>query len=177
MLCACLAITVAPQVRAGEVIPSVGITRPVHTGGTNAKIFGGLAFRGNLTPILKSEVGVAYRTESRLDGNLDTRQWPVTASLWLAPVQNLYAGGGVGWYQTTYDYNADYAEANGLTDQTTKSEFGAHLGGGLGVPLTPTLGIDVNGRYVFMNKSAGDLPSGHFNPNFWSTTAGLSFHY
>jgi len=176
MLCACLALTVASQARAGEIIPSVGITRPVHTGGTDAKIYGGVAFRGDLSPLIKSEVGIAYRPETRLDGNLKVQQWPLTASLWLAPTPNLYAGGGVGWYQTTYNYSDAYAAEFGAKDET-KSEFGEHLGGGIGVPLTPALGIDINGRYVFMNKSAGDLPNGHFNPNFWSTTAGLAFHY
>jgi len=119
---------------------------------------------------------VAYRQDKRdaggLSNGLKVQQWPITASLWLAPTPNIYLGGGGGWYQTTYNYS----DALPFSDKT-KSDFGAHLGGGIVVPLAPALGIDVNGRYVFMNKAAGDLPDGHFNPNFWSTTAGLAFRF
>ena len=72
--------------------------------------------------------------------------WPVTASLWLSPHPMLYAGGG-GWYRTTYDLK-DKTLFKGIT----KDRIGLHPGGGVAVPLTPALGLELNGRYVFMQK-------------------------
>src|SRR5438876_7237761 len=89
--------------RAGEVVPSVNLTRAVH-GSDETKASGGLALRGNLTPLFKTEIAASYRTEDRNNGDLTLRQWPITASLYLSPVPIIYAGAGVGWYHTTFDY-------------------------------------------------------------------------
>jgi len=158
---------------AAEIVPSVGITRPVdnNNNSSDARISGGLAIRGALLPMLKGEVGASYRSESRLDGNLHVRQWPITTSLWLAPVPWLYAGGGVGWYQTTFDYNSTLP----LQDDT-RTEFGSHIGGGLEIPMTPGVSVDVNGRYVFMRRQENPVPQ-QFNPNFWTTSLGLAIKF
>lgn len=155
--------------RAAQVIPSLGLTRGLHDGGDEAKMYGGLAVRGRMAPFLKGEIGVAYRSESRFDDALKIRMWPVTTSLWLTPVPALYAGGGVGWYQTTYDYDAILP----IEDETIQ-KFGMHLGGGLEIPLAPAVSLDLNGRYVFLEKDEGGLPPQEFDPDFWSTTLGLA---
>jgi opacity protein-like surface antigen len=98
--------------------------------------------------------------------------WPVTASLWLTPLSMLYAGGGVGWYHTTFDYN----EALPLQD-TTKQKFGVHLGGGLTLPLAPVLGLDLQGRYVFLNKAGIPPRPQSFNPDYWTTSLGLAIKF
>jgi len=108
--------------RAGEIVPSIGITKTIDNNESDAKIFGGLAFRGSLAPMLKSEIGLAYRAESYANDNLTVRMWPLTASLWLSPLPTLYAGGGVGWYHTTLDY----AEGVLFQDET-QQKFGVHL--------------------------------------------------
>jgi hypothetical protein len=138
-----------------------------------AKIFGGLALRADVLPLIKAEIGAAYRDESHFDGQLHRRTWPVTASLWLAPVSVLYAGGGVGWYHTTYDYDASIPLAQDHTDQ----KFGVHLGGGLMIPLASIVGVDLNGRYVFLEKETSELPPQEFDPDYWSTTVGLAFKF
>src|SRR5438477_4725109 len=89
---------------AAEIIPSIGLTRAIH-GGDEVAVSEGLALRHTVIPFVRSEIGVAYRSESRDDGHLKVKQWPVTASLYLSPVPTLYAGGGVGWYHTTLDYD------------------------------------------------------------------------
>jgi opacity protein-like surface antigen len=87
----------------------------------------------------------------------------------------LYAGGGVGWYRTTYDLrNPDFKDA-------TTDKIGVHLGGGVTVPLTPALGLDLNGRYIFMQKDnkltwPTVLPK-EFNPDFWSASLGLAIKF
>jgi hypothetical protein len=160
--------------RAAEIIPSIGITKPVD-GDEDAEVFGGIAFRGEIASIFKPEIGVAYRQENRLDDNLEVRMWPVTASLWISPVPALYAGAGVGWYHTTYDFDED-AFAVPVEDETS-SEFGVHLGGGLMVPLGPRLGVDLNGRYVMFQDQDDRLVPENFDPDFWSTSLGLAFRF
>ncbi len=157
---------------AGEVIPSIGVTRAVDNTSSDAQVFGGLAFRGHIAPMLKSEIGVAYRSQELNSGDLKVRMWPVTASVWVTPIPTIYAGGGVGWYHTTLDY----APALGI-DRSTSQEFGVHLGGGVTVPITPVAAIDLNGRYIFMKNQASQLPPNSFDPDFWSTSVGLAFHF
>ena len=157
--------------RAGEIVPSVGLTKPVD-GDNGVKVSGGLAFRGKIAPILMSEIGVSYRSDDFFGGDLKVRQWPVTASLYLSPVPTLYAGGGVGWYHTTLDY----ADALGLENETSQ-EFGVHVGGGVQVPITPAAGVDLNGRYVFMRDQESQLIPSEFNPDFWTTSLGLAIKF
>jgi hypothetical protein len=157
--------------RAGEIIPSLGITRAVHTDDNSAKLSGGLAFRGNMTPFLMAEIGASYRSED-VAGGLSVRQWPITGSLWLKPLPALYLGGGAGWYQTTLHYDDDL----GLDDDTSQ-EFGVHLGGGLRVPIAPALGLDLNGRYVFLEDVDQKLSTEKFDPDFWTTQLGLAIKF
>src|SRR6266516_2001992 len=112
--------------KAAEIVPAIGMTKATESD-ADAKIFGSLAVRGGLLPLLKSEVGVAYRSESRFDDRLHVRMWPITASLYLTPLPMLYAGAGVGWYQITYDY--DQSKIPFAVQDETKQEFGVHLGG------------------------------------------------
>jgi len=171
-LLGCVLLVCAPIAQATEIIPSVGITKSAHDSNADAELYGGVAFRGNILPMLKSEVGVAYRHESRLDGNLEVRQWPVTASLWLAPIPAVYAGGGVGWYHTTLDYSSTLP----LADETHQ-RFGVHLGGGVDVPLGPSAAVDLNGRYVYLGNQTSQLPPSQWDADYWTTTLGLAFKF
>ena len=122
--------------------------------------------------MLELEGGISYRQDSYANDALKVQQWPVTASLWFAPMPALYVGGGVGWYRTTLDY------ASTLIKDTTTSKAGLHLGGGVVLPIAPRLGLDLNGRYVFMtkDKAAFDVPT-TFNPDFWTTSLGLAIRF
>jgi opacity protein-like surface antigen len=165
-----LALLAGIQVaRAGEIVPSVGLTRNVD--GSTTKASANLAVRGNLGPLMP-EIAVGYRSEDR--AAVETRRmWPVTASLYLTPIPMLYAGGGVGWYHTT----VDFADATGLADHT-REDFGVHLGGGVQVPLGSAAGLDLGGRYVMMrNQDEDRLIPQHFNPDFWMTNIGLAIKF
>jgi len=157
--------------RAAEIVPSIGLSRAVDGNG-DAQMYGGLAFRGHLTPVLLTEIGVAYRSDSQFDDQLKVRMWPVTASLYLAPVPSLYAGGGVGWYNVTLDYS----DALPFEDKTSQ-EFGVHLGGGVQIPLVPAAAIDLNGRYVFLRDQESPLVPSSFDPDFWTTSLGLAIKF
>jgi len=157
--------------QAGEIVPAVGMSKSVN-GDDNANFFGSLSFRSQLIPMIKSEIGVAYRQETRFNDQLKIRQWPVTASLYFNPVPVLYAGGGVGWYQTTFDY-----KDNTLVQDETKQDFGVHLGGGFQVPIGPMVAMDLNGRYVMLRDQENRLIPEKFDPDFWQTSLGLAFKF
>jgi len=155
----------------GEIVPAFGITKPVDGG--DAKMSGNLALRGHPLPMLMTEIGAGYRTESRFDDQLKIRQWPITASLYLSPPNSIvYGGAGVGWYHSTFDYQ----ESTGIPDETTQ-QFGVHLGGGFQVPLGARAGVDLNGRYVMLRDQQSHLVPEKFNPDFWTTQLGLSFKF
>lgn len=152
-----------------QLIPSLGFTKSTEDNAGDGKFNAGLALRAPLLPFLSAEGGISYRDESLSNGDVTVRMWPVTASLWLTPVPMVYAGGGLGWYRTSYDYHNDLP-----FEDTTSNDLGIHIGGGLAVPLAPTLGLDLNGRYIFMQENNNvQLPT-EFNPGFWSLSLGLA---
>lgn len=172
MLALTLLATMLPTAaQAWELIPSLGVTKSTDDNAADAKGFGGLAVRVPLLPNLKAEGAIGYRQDSFADGNVKVRQWPITASLWLAPLPAVYIGGGLGWYHTTLDF----AETLPIED-ATNMDMGVHLGGGVGMPIGPNLGLDLNGRYVFMQSDNDNLqlPT-TFDPDFWSVSLGLVF--
>ena len=157
--------------QAAEIVPQVGLSRTVE-GDNDAQMFYGLAFRGALAPILKSEIGLGYRSESIANDLIDVHTWPVTASLYLTPVPTLYAGGGVGWYHTTFNYDDALPFEN-----ETNQDFGLHVGGGFNIPISPSVGLDLNGRYVWMEDQESPQIPTSFDPDFWSSTLGLAIKF
>ena len=173
LVCAGSAIACARMARGAEIIPSIGMTRPVD-GDNNSDLSAGLALRGSLLPFLMDEIAVSYRSESRFGDALHVRMFPITASLWLQPVPALYAGGGVGFYNTMLDYNSDVVP---FVEDQTRQDFGVHLGGGVRVPLTPSAAIDLNGRYVMMQEQDTAIIPGQFDPDFWNMNLGIAFRF
>lgn len=156
--------------QAVEIIPSVGLSKATdaHAGDANYSV--GLALRTSVLPLLKLEGGISYRQDDFFSQSLKVRMWPVTVSGWLTPSPMLYAGGGLGWYRTTYDYTNPGANSDWTTNQ-----LGVHVGGGFRMPIAPGLALDLNGRYIFMQKhNELALPS-TFNPDFWNASLGVSF--
>ncbi|HYQ96328.1 MAG TPA: outer membrane beta-barrel protein [Candidatus Eisenbacteria bacterium] len=168
VMCAAVKVQV---VDATEIIPSVGLTRSVDTDETRSDI--GLAIRGSAIPsVIDVELKGQYRKQDRFNGQLTETMWPITASAWLTPLRVVYAGGGVGWYHTTLDYNS----SSPLRDETTQ-KFGVHAGAGVRVPIAPAVALDLNGRYVWLEKQETALFPREFNPDFWDMSLGLGFHF
>ena len=166
-----LMIVAVRDSHASELVPSIGLTRALD-GSEKTKMSYGLALRTNIAPMIAAEIGASYRKETLYAGTTEVVQWPVTASLWLKPISALYAGGGVGWYQTTVSYPQTALASS------TSQKFGAHLGGGLTLPLVPAvLSLDLNGRYVYLGDQASELPPRNFKADFWTTSAGLAIHF
>ena len=157
--------------RAVEIIPSLGFTKSTDENAEDGNALGGLAVRFPVMSFLKLEGGIAYRQDSFSDGDLKVRQWPVTASAWLTVLPSVYAGAGIGWYRTTLDY-AD----NQPYEDDTSMQTGLHVGGGLSLPIGLKYGLDLNGRYIFMQGDNNNvqLPT-TFNPDFWRLSLGLVF--
>lgn len=154
-----------------EIVPSLGLSRPVEGGG-DSKLYTGLALRESILPLVRGELGVAYRSESRFDDQLRVRSWPVMASLYLTPVPTLYGGAGVGWYHTTFDYRTE----SPLLRDETKQLFGVHVGGGMQVPLAAAA-LDLNGRYVMLRDQQSRLVPEEFDPDFWTLALGVAIRF
>lgn len=161
----------ASKAKSAEIIPSIGLTKSVDADQTRGSI--GLALRAPMVKgILDTEVGVTYRSEQVNGGALTVRSWPLTASAWLELTQALYAGGGIGWYNRSYRYT-DPAPGSDFTSQ----KVGVHLGGGVLLPLSPAVGLDMAGRYVFMAKESNSLLPKNLNADSWTTTVGLAVKF
>jgi hypothetical protein len=158
--------------RAAEIVPSVGLTRAT-SGDGDVQMFAGLALRGSVLPMVKSEIMVAYRNDPYFSGDLNVRMWPITASLWVSPLPTFYVGGGVGFYHTTYDY------ASTLPFQDdTKEQFGTHLGGGVKIPIVPMVAsLDLNARYVHLNSEPTPISALDLNQSFVSTSLGVAIKF
>jgi hypothetical protein len=148
------------------LIPSVGMSRAIH-GDNEVTPYGQLALRTRWAPVLATEIGVGYRQDHFNNNAVTERSWPVQATLWLSPIPQVYAGGGVGWYNNSLSFRDDL----GLRNRTTQ-RFGTHVGGGLMVPFTSSVGIDLNAKYVFLERQNVEFVS--FDPSHWTTSAGLS---
>lgn len=154
-----------------EIVPSVGVTKS-SDGAGGSKSYLGLAMRGSLLPMFKHETAVGYRSEEVIIPELKVTTVPVTESVWFQPIPLIYAGGGVGMYFTSLTYKG----ALPIPD-TSERKFGYHVGGGLNFPLAPMISVDLQSRYVFMEKQPTALSQGSFDPDFWSTSAGVSIHF
>src|SRR5262249_53023504 len=165
-------LVAAAHARAAEIIPSMGMTRNPDAG-DDTKISYGLAVRANVAPMLAAEIGLSHRKDERVNDQVEVHHRPVTGSLWLKPMPLLYAGGGVGWYNTTLHY----PHAPALASFTTQ-KFGVHLGGGLSVPILPGVAsAELNGRYVYLGNEKSDLPPNRFKADYWTTSLGVAFHF
>lgn len=154
-----------------EIVPSIGVTRATHDA-ADTKTYLGLAVRGSLVPMFRHETALGYRSEEVYNGDLKVTTVPVTESVWFSPIPLVYAGGGVGMYFTSLTYRDVL-----LIPNTSTRSFGVHLGGGLSFPLAPMISIDLNSRYVFMEEQATALSQGNFDPDFWSTSAGVAIKF
>lgn len=169
--CLC-AMTLSSTVIAGEVVPSVGLTRSAE--GTQTRASAGLALRGGLAPpFLSTEIGAAYRSDELNGGDVSVHMWPITASLLLSPIPTLYGRAGVGWYHTTYE-RQDIPQARDITDE----QFGTHVGGGMRVPLASVAAVELDGRYVFLqDQEESELLPDRFDPSFWTLSLGLAIGF
>jgi len=166
-----LALGAMQPVQAAEIIPQIGYTHSLSGDNHNVTAYG-LALRTTLVPMLQAEIAGSYRKDDNAPGSTSLIQWPVTASLWARPLPAIYAGGGLGYYSTTLEYQGAV-----LPNSTTR-KVGAHLGGGFDVPLAPGVAsLDIGARYVYLGNQTSDMPPKSWKADFWTATAGLAIHF
>jgi opacity protein-like surface antigen len=166
-----LTINGARAAHAFQIVPSIGISQAVD-GGDNRTMMA-VALRNGFLPRTQIEIQAGYRSEERsiAGQSFEVKTVPLTLSLWASPVPMLYAGGGIGAYLEGIEYEGNVYPSNNET------QFGAHLGGGLHFPLLPVVGLDLQGRYVFLSEKSTELASGDFDPSFWTLSAGVSIGF
>jgi hypothetical protein len=163
-----LALTGARAAHAIQIVPSIGISQ--STDGGNNRTMMAVALRQGLVPRTQMELQAGYRSEkmSFAGQDFEMKTVPLTLSLWASPMPMFYVGGGVGAYLQGIEYQGNVFPASNET------QFGTHVGGGVRVPLVPMVGLDLQGRYVFLGEKSTESTSGKFDPSFWTLSAGVS---
>ena len=91
------------------------------------------------------------------------------------PLPIVYGAVGVGWYNTTFDYDEGKPGLLGLGSET-KQEFGWHFGAGAELPLGAHTKLVGDVRYVFLNYDFKQFPgSSGLSSDFYVITVGLLF--
>lgn len=125
--------------------------------------------------IFAAEASVQYHRNSFEDSSVIVSQYPVqlTAFLYPIPVGPIrpYILGGVGWYYTQYDYEGP----NSFIANRTEHIFGEHLGAGVELFFSPTVSVDADARYIFLNPTTDQVLGRQFN--YWQVTFGVNFFF
>ena len=99
-------------------------------------LLAGVPLHGLVVPLFPATIRGSK--ESAL-GEAASQTTPVKASLWLAPVTTLGGGAGLGWCEMTD------VEEPGPSGVDQRREFRVRLAGGMVMPLTPSIGLDLRG--------------------------------
>jgi opacity protein-like surface antigen len=157
--------------------PKAGYYKTEET--EDGKIMVGAAARLKLGPSLGFEGAIDYKSEKYMNDALTVKSWPVTASVLLypLPIIKVYGLAGVGWYNTTYEYDPQKVNMNltGGEQKVSEQEMGYHIGAGLELPLGgPTLAADI--RYVKLNYDLSELNvNNEIDSDFYSINISLLF--
>jgi opacity protein-like surface antigen len=121
----------------------------------SANMFGAMVrLRGQ---VLGVEGAVDYRNED-LGGNVELKSWPVSASLMVFPIPYAYGLAGLGWYNTTLDF-----PDGSLFEDQTDTQLGYHLGAGVELPVSNSVGLTGDFRYHFVDYEFDEIPDSFGN--------------
>lgn len=132
---------------------------------------GGVVARAR-SEFLGLEGAIDYRSE-RLNSSTDLRTWPVTASVLLYPVRNFYGLAGLGWYNSTLDFESDLPY-----EDRTETEVGYHLGLGFEAPLSANARLTGDVRYQFIDYAFEEIPEslGEVDADAFALNLGVLFY-
>jgi len=152
--------------------PQVGYYKA--KGADDGELMYGAAFRMKLTPVIGVEASINYREEKYADDIVTVRSWPVMATGMIFPIPQVYGAMGIGWYNTTIDYDETVLP---LLEEDTVQEIGWHFGGGVELPAGPVI-LTGDIRYVFIDYDFEEIPGrGETESNFYVITAGVLFGF
>lgn len=125
----------------------------------------GVMVRLRQAMVLGIEGAIDFREEELNDGSR-LRATPITASLMLYPIPVAYGLAGIGLYRTTLEMDSD---------ESTDTQVGYHIGGGIEAPIVPLLKFTADIRYQFIDYDFDDLPEavGKFDADGYAISAGL----
>jgi opacity protein-like surface antigen len=139
----------------------------------DGKLMVGAALRLKLLSSLGLEGSINYRQEKFADGVLTVRSWPVMATALIYPIPIVYGAVGMGWYNTTLDYDQGKAGLSLVKDETTQ-KVGWHFGGGLELPVAEKSKLAADIRYVFLDYDFQEIPgSRDLDSDFYVVSVGL----
>ncbi len=139
----------------------------------NSDVLVGATGRLKISKKIGIEGAISYKSEEYFGDDVSVRIWPITVTGLIYPVPAIYGGLGVGWYNTTIDYD----DALGIEDETTQ-EFGWHLEAGVELPASSNFIIFGDIKYVFLDYDLADLPEvadDDVNADFYAITFGVLF--
>lgn len=133
-------------------------------------VYGGLQARLKLFPALAIEGLVDYHPEQSFPGNRKVTSYPVLVSalFYLIPGAQVspYLLGGAGWY---------YSKVEDSQGSAWTNDFGAHVGGGVDIPLSSKIVLNADLRYYFLNLS--DQKVKDLQANGYIASLGITFYF
>ena len=145
---------------------------------------GGAQLRMKFLPLIGFELLAGYRrddVEAQGATVLEVEQIPVQASVLLYPLKigpiRLYALGGGGAYITRSSGVNSFISYG----KVTKTNFGAHLGGGTDILLGGSFYLSGDVRYIWLNIDSFDAVEQAYkekrNADYWVATAMINFRF
>jgi opacity protein-like surface antigen len=141
--------------------------------------FGGAQVRLKGTPFFGVELAAEYHSDEFYNGEVEIISWPVQASALFYVFPAVYGLVGAGWYNTTIKIKNDDRP------DESNSDFGWHLGGGVEIPVSDSMSISGDIRYVFMDyeghenqlveAAGGDREIHDIDADFWEASFGINF--
>jgi opacity protein-like surface antigen len=122
---------------------------------TGAERFTGGQVRAWLSPRAALEVSLDRRTQDNDVLNERVRDYPLQASLLLAPVRSTfspYVLGGIGWYT----HRIEQLAGTETVESTTTRRVGSHAGFGAEMRLGRHAALHADYRYTFLRFGAAD---------------------
>jgi opacity protein-like surface antigen len=139
--------------------------------------FGGAQVRLKGTPFFAAEVAIEYHSDEYLNGNVEIISWPVQASALFYVFPAVYGLAGAGWHNTTIKVEGEPDESN--------ADFGWHLGGGVEIPVSESMSISGDIRYVFLDYDGhenqlvevgeSEREIEDLEADFWEASFGINF--
>ncbi len=179
MVWALLILLLVPtQAASAETMPPFGLGARLGflkaTEADDPIAYGGVLARFHLTESLAIEGSVDYRRETYENGDITVRTIPVMATglFYIAPGLPIspYLLAGVGWYYADIDHTGRFVTLGNIR----RNRIGGHLGAGIELPLSRSLAIDGNFRYVFLDLNE---PAKDIRADAWLGTVGVILYF
>lgn len=111
----------------------------------------GASLRLKLADFIGAELSGAYKKEKYADGLVDVHTYPIMLTGLIHFIPPLYAGAGIGWYNTTIEFDKSLN-----VPKQTDSQIGYHIGGGIELPLGRLI-LTGDVKYIFLNLDLANI--------------------